>query len=138
MILCWSHEAICRPTMNEIIKCLLLMRNQVALLDKNNQEFLWMLHDEEEEEEEEGAVEVELREGTDVEDKGEESRSGEDGATDKEWLHKWYFRNSTSACVDSEGGDADEEHQRLLNHYHIMTPNISRVNSETNPTHPTK
>jgi serine/threonine protein kinase/ankyrin repeat protein len=117
MILCWSHEAICRPTMNEIIKCLLLMRNQVALLDKNNQEFLWMLHEEEEEvdEEENNVHEV--------------NETGNGSGNNKEWLQKWYF--SDSPHLDS-GLDGEDDHQRMLNHYHIMTPNISRDNSETN------
>jgi serine/threonine protein kinase len=134
MILCWSHEPICRPSMSEIIQCLQLMRNQVALLDRNNQEFLWMLHEGEGEEEggggggaeegEEGEGQMDL-----LRLEGSVEESGQD------WLRKWYFNEGNSPAATAAAAalmmEGDDDHQRLLNHYHIMTPNISRDNSET-------
>jgi serine/threonine protein kinase len=138
MILCWSHEPICRPSMAEIIQCLQLMRNQVALLDKNSQEFLWMLQEGGGDGEDDGG---EGRDEGEGEEEKEEERFVEDGEDAQEdWLQKWYFHEAHPATAagcgavdeDDRGYGEDDDHQRLLSHYHIMTPNISRDNSETN------
>ena len=44
MILCWSHEEAQRPTLNEVIDSIQFMREDAALIERENRELMWMLN----------------------------------------------------------------------------------------------
>lgn len=43
MILCWSHEESLRPTLNEVIDTVKFLREDAAMVEKENRELQWML-----------------------------------------------------------------------------------------------
>lgn len=143
------------------------MRNQVALLDKLNQENLWMLNDDEIE----GELDDEQYLDTttsinEYDDDNEDINNDNDNdgndikiyngnennyeitenidenipeaeafiVDDKEWVKQWYYSNDRTLYQSDKinPNSIPENVQTTIQHYHIMSPNISRDNSQNN------